>query len=348
MTRLAALALVVLTYAAPASAGHLDIVFIDVEGGQATLIVTPAGESLLVDAGYGGPRGSRDTDRIMAAIRRAGLARLDYLLVTHFHPDHVGGVPDLASRIPIGTFIDYGSPMGTPYGTDRMTTRSFLAYEPVRSQGRHIRPEPGDRLPLEGLDIDIVSVGGALISTPLPGGGAPIGGCASLEHHPEDGTENFRSIGFRLQFGAFSFVDLGDLSGNTLPGLVCPFNLIGQASVYLVAHHGDYDSNAPAMYEALRPRVAIMNNGPTKGGDPEALKTAHAQPDLDLWQLHASRHAGARNSPEEFIANLDDGATAHWIHLRASEDGSFDVTNSRNGASRRYPPAARPHQIRTW
>lgn len=337
MMRLAVLAVLLLLPATPAWAKDLEIYFIDVEGGQATLIVTPTGQSLLIDAGYG--RGSRDPDRIMTAAREAGLERIDFLLVTHFHPDHVGGVPELATRIPIGTFVDYGGPLGTPYGADRMTLRSFEAYAPVRALGLHLQPQPGDRLALAGVQATIVSSGGSLLSTPLHGAGRANDACETLENHPDDGTENFRSIGLVLRYGAFTFVDLGDLSGNTLPKLVCPRNLIGEASAYLIAHHGDYDSNAQAVYTALNPRVAIMNNGVTKGGDPGTFKTAHAQRGMDLWQLHASQRPAARNAADEFIANLDSEECAgHWIKMTASENGSFRVTNGRTGASRTYPP----------
>ncbi len=336
MKRVKVMVLLIVLVAAPASARSLEIFFIDVEGGSATLIVTPAGQSLLIDTGYG--RTSRDPDRILAAAKEAGIERIDYLLITHFHGDHVGGVPELASRIPIGTFIDYGSPLGTMYGADRMTVRGFSAYEPIRSQGIHLQPAPGDRLPLIGVAADVVSSGGELLSMPLHGAGQANDACTTLEDHPEDGTENFRSVGIVLRHGAFSFVALGDLSGNTLPKLVCPRNLLGEASVYLIAHHGDYDSNAPAVYAALKPRVAIMNNGATKGGDPATFRVAQARQDMDLWQLHASLRDGARNVPSDFIANVDDdGATAHWIRLTANEDGSFTVVNSRNGFNKIYP-----------
>jgi competence protein ComEC len=316
----------------PASAKTLEIFFIDVEGGEATLIVTPSGESLLIDAGYAG-RGGRDPARILAAAREAGIDRIDYLLITHFHPDHVGGVPELASLIPIRTFIDYGEPLGT----DRMAIGGFRNYEPVRSQHPHLQPKPGDRLPLEGLDVEIVSAAGEILSAPLPGAGHKNDACSTLEEQLEDGTENFRSIGLRLQFGRFGFVDLGDLSGNTLGTLVCPRNLLGGTSVYLVPHHGNYDSNVPAVLAALRPRVAIMNNGVTKGGAPVAIAAVRQQSGLeDLWQLHASKNPNADNSPDAFVANVDDGQTGYWIRLTASDDGSFTVTNGRNGFSKEY------------
>jgi beta-lactamase superfamily II metal-dependent hydrolase len=319
------------------AARSLDIYFIDVEGGQATLIVTPAGESLLIDAGYA--RDSRDPDRILAAVRDAGLERLDFLLVTHFHSDHVGGVPELAARIPIGTFIDYGDPLGTIYGADRMTVRNFELYEAVRNGRLHLKPQPGERLPLAGVDATVVSSGGTLLSTPLPGGGQPNAACESLEQHPEDGTENFRSLGIVLRYGAFRFLDVGDLSGDTLPKLFCPENLIGEVSVYLIAHHGNYDSDAAVVYAALNPRVAVLNNGRTKGGDPSTFKTVRSRLSVDLWQLHASARPQVQNSEDDFIANLDDPdqeCEGHWIKLTASEDGSFRVTNGRTGQSRTY------------
>lgn len=335
MMRIAVLFVLLLMPAVSASAQGLQIFFIDVEGGQATLIVTPAGQSVLIDAGYG--RTSRDPDRIMAALREARLERIDYLVVTHFHGDHVGGIPELAARIPIETFVDYGGPLGTPYGSDRMTVRSFAAYEPVRRLGKHTTARPGGRLPLTGVEATVVSSGGELLTSPLTGAGQTNDGCATLEDHPEDGTENFRSLGVVFRYGAFSFVALGDLSGNTLPRLVCPLNLLGQATAYLIAHHGDYDSDARAVYAALQPRVAIMNNGATKGGDPATFKTVQSVPGLDLWQLHASRNPGARNSAEALIANLDDEECAgYWIKLVANEDGSFTMTNGRTGFTRTY------------
>ena len=331
-----ALILSILLAGTPVPAARtLDIYFIDVEGGQATLIVTPAGESLLVDAGYGGRVGTRDALRIADAARDAGVDRIDYLLITHFHPDHVGGVPELAQRLPIGTFIDYGAPLGT----DRRSTGGFRAYEPLRSLGRHIEARAGEQLPFKGLRADVISAGGTLLPAPLAGAGLRNPACVDLEDHPEDGTENYRSVGVLFRFGAFSFLNPGDLSGNTLTRLVCPANLVGTASVYLVAHHGDYDTNVPALYAAIRPRVAIMNNGAIKGGSPVHFRTLSRAGLDDLWQLHASRTEGVKNAPDDFIANLDDGTTSYWIKLTADENGSFRIVNSRTEFGRTYPAA---------
>lgn len=338
--RLAGLVLLLALAVQPASAKDLEIFFVDVEGGQATLIVTPDGTSLLIDAGYG--RGSRDPDRIMAAASAAGIRQIDYLMVTHFHGDHVGGIPELAARIPIGTFLDYGAPLGTIFGQDRMSVRGFATYSMTRNDAGHHVPRAGERLPIGDAEAVFVTSGGTLIPSPLPGGGQETEHCASLEDHPEDGTENFRSLGLVLRYGRFSFADVGDVSGNTLSKLVCPRNLVGEVSAYLIAHHGNYDANSAAMYAALKPRVAILNNGPDKGSDPETVKTVRSQPGTELWQLHESIGARALNAPAEFIANLDgvDDA-AHWLRLSAAADGSFTVTNGRTGVTRYYP-AERP------
>ena len=337
-----AAALVALALAVGASAAKtLDIYFIDVEGGQSTLIVTPAGQSLLVDTGWAGNSG-RDASRIMAAARDAGITRIDYLLTTHFHTDHDGGVTELASQIPIGTFIDHGSVTnpGTPDPASHL--RAFDAYAAVRTKGRHLEPKPGDRLPLTGVDAIVVSSAGATIVKPLAGAGRPNGACTPAAAAAEEPFENPRSTGFRLRYGRFRFIDLGDLSGVPLFSLFCPRNLLGSADVYLVPHHGGKDVTHPAYVTAVRPRVAMMNNGATKGGAADAfamLHRARADGSLeDVWQIDRSRNPGAENFPDDRIANLDD-TTGHWIKVSANEDGSFQVTNQRTGARKTYRPA---------
>jgi hypothetical protein len=198
----------------------------------------------------------------------------------------------------------------------------------------------GDQLPLKGLETIVVSAAGSVLSDALPGAGAPNDACATVERHPDDGTENYRSIGVMLRHGGFTFLDLGDISGDTLTSLVCPRDLLGEITAFLIPHHGNYDTNIPAVYAAVRPQVAIMNNGPVKGGDPSAFRTLGRMPALDLWQLHASRNRDAANTSDERVANVDDdGSDGYWIKLSAESDGSFTVMNQRTGFRQSY---ARP------
>jgi competence protein ComEC len=312
----------------------LDIYFIDVEGGQSTLIVTPAGQSLLVDAGYPG-RDGRDADRIMAAAREAHLARIDYLLVTHLHEDHNGGAAELSRRIPIGTFVDYGSPVETT----KEVVAAFAEYEDARRRGRHLVPKAGDRLPLDGVTVDVVSADGAVLPSPLEGAGQPNPACADFERPPDGRGENPRSIGIRLRFGAFRFLDVGDLVASKMTDLVCPANLLGEMDAYLVAHHANSDASLPVVFEAIRPRVAIANNGPWKGATPPTMAALHGlRSPADVWQLHRTINDGAENFPDAFIANVGfeaaDGAS--WIKLSARETGGFSVTNGRTGWTKGY------------
>src|SRR5262245_1104120 len=329
--RILGLALAVVWSAVAAgAAGTLDIYFIDVEGGQSTLIVTPAGESLLVDAGWSGV-GARDADRIAAAAKAAGIKRIDYLVVTHFHSDNAGGVPELAKQLPIHTFVDHD----TIVPTDTNSAPIFNAYKPVREAGSHIAPEPGDPLPLKGVNVRIVSTSGRIITAPAEGDGRANAACSPPPPAPGEATENPRSTGIHVQYGRFRFIDLGDLSGQPLFDLVCPKNLLGKADVYLVPHHGGADVVYPATF-VVSPRVAIMNNGERKGGAPQAFAEMRRVPGLeDVWQIHKSRASGAENFADDRIANLDE-TTAHWIKVSANENGTFTVTNGRTGATKSY------------
>ncbi len=309
----------------------LAIYFIDVEGGQATLVVAPNGQSLLVDAGYG-DLGGRDPKRIVDAAHDAGVTKIDYMLISHFHGDHVGGVPELAALLPIGTYVDYGQPSGA----DVNAMPPFRAYEAVRSRGKHLVPKPGDHVPLASVDVQVVSAAGELISKPFAGAGATNAACASFARRADDTSENARSLGFKLTFGKFSFLDLGDLSWNPLGRLVCPTDLLGPVDLFLVPHHSNDDAAVPAMLAALKPRAIVSNNGPTKGGTPAAFALVHGLPVTDVWQLHKSTNAGSVNSEDALLANVDDGQSSYWIKVTALEDGSFTVTNARTKATRSY------------
>lgn len=333
-----------------ASRATLDIYFIDVEGGQSTLVVAPSGQTLLIDTGFpgdgtftsvpGDPKQARDANRILEAARAAGVTRIDYLLITHFHADHDGAVPELAQLIPIRTFVDHGSP--GPQAEERVagTMAAFDRYAQVRAKGKHLMPKPGDRIPLAGVEAIVVSSAGATLQKPLEGAGGANLACSATPTPAQEPTENPRSTGVRLRFGRFTFLDVGDLSGEPLSALMCPARLIGPTDVYLVAHHGGVDSADPASFVGVGPRVAIVNNGATKGGAPEMLAALHQAAGLeDAWQLHRSTPPGPRFFRDDHTANLDE-STAHWIKVRASADGSFIVTNGRTGEAKSYGPRA--------
>jgi beta-lactamase superfamily II metal-dependent hydrolase len=312
----------------------LDIQFIDVEGGQATLIVSPSGQSLLVDAGWPGFEG-RDADRIAAAAKKAGVTQIDYFMATHYHTDHIGGVPQLAGKLPIRTFVDHGPSVESGERPDAL----FKAYADVRAKGKHLQVKPGDKIPIAGLDVQVVAAGGEHLAKAINGGGQPNALCADFKPKEADPSENARSVGMVLSFGSFRMLDLGDLTWNKEHDLVCPNNLVGTVDLYLTTHHGLDQSGPAALVHAVAPRVAIMNNGAKKGGMASAWKNIRDSPGLeDLWQLHYAVDAGAEaNVAESFIANRDE-TTAHGIRVSAGRDGRFTVTNTRNGMSKTYQP----------
>jgi competence protein ComEC len=332
------LGLAIASSAAPVSHNDksLHIYFVDVEGGQATLFVTPTGQSLLIDTGWPGNDG-RDADRIVAAARKAGISKIDYVLITHFHDDHVGGVPQLAVRIPVGTFIDHGDNRET---TDAVTVKDWQAYQAVLATGKYkrISAKPGDVLPIKGMQATIVSSDAALIEKPLPGAGQDNPFCKDAEQFPADTTENLRSLGTFINFGKLRILDLGDLTHDKEMQLVCPVNKIGKIDIYIVSHHGWAQSSSPAFVHGLAPRVAIMDNGAKKGGTPSVLDIIRKSPGLeDLWQLHFSEEGGAaHNVAAEFIANPDGPDAANDLELTAHPDGSFEVFNSRTQKSKSY------------
>jgi beta-lactamase superfamily II metal-dependent hydrolase len=308
----------------------LDIYFIDVEGGQATLVVAPSGESLLVDAGYPG-FGGRDLARVEAAIKQAGLSKIDYMVVTHYHTDHVGNVPALAARIPIRTFVDHGPTV------EEGTRALYDAYAEARKTGRHLQVKPGDRIPIAGVDVTVVSSAGEVLAKPLPRAGAANQLCADHQPQDADPSENAQSVGMAIGYGGFRMLDLGDLTWNREHALACPANRIGPIDLYLTTHHGNQTSGPAALVHALKPRVAIMNNGPHKGGQRPAWRIVRDSPGLeDFWQLHTAVDAGPDfNVAPQFIANLDE-TTAYPIKVAVQRNGSFTVTNTRNNLTKSY------------
>jgi beta-lactamase superfamily II metal-dependent hydrolase len=314
------------------AAKTLDVYFIDVEGGQATLAVSPSGESMLVDAGWPGYNG-RDAGRIAAAARAAGVKRIDYLVTTHYHTDHVGGVPEVAAKLPVRTFVDHGATVET----SKTAKELYEAYEKAAGGAKRISVKPGDTIPVKGIDVKVLTASGDNIQASLQGGGAQNPLCAGSEF-PEDPSENARSLGTLITFGKFRLLNLGDLTSREELDLVCPANRIGRIDVYLTTHHGLQTSNAQAIVHAVQPRVAIMNNGAKKGGSPEAWTIIRKSPGLeDLWQLHFAIAGGSEhNVPESMIANLVENCEGKYLKLSANQDGSFSVLNSRNKYQKSY------------
>jgi beta-lactamase superfamily II metal-dependent hydrolase len=311
----------------------LEIYWIDTEGGAATLILTPAGQSLLADAGN---PGDRDAQRILAVAKLAGLSKIDFLLTTHYHSDHVGGAPALAKLIPIGRYLDHGDSIETG---DPAGAKLFDAYAAVAA-GKRTTLGPGEKIPLQGIDATVVTSNGKVIAKT----GSPNPFCDGAKQHDPDKTENQRSLGFLLTYGKFKFLDLGDLTWDKEMELACPTNRIGTVTLFQATHHGfNADaSGAPAQVWALKPQVVIVNNGPRKGLHAAAWDALQKIPGLeDTWQVHKSLANDAQhNTAEEKIANLgtSDDCAGNWLKASVTSEGKLTVTNGRNGFTKTYTP----------
>jgi competence protein ComEC len=344
----------------------LDIYVVDVEGGNATLFVSPSGESMLIDSGNAGAAAVRDAERIMAAVKDAGLTQIDSLITTHWHGDHFGGMAELAARVPIRNFIDHGPNVQPGAAADEFLRKT---YPDLYAKAKHTVVKPGNKISVAGLDVLVVASAGETIKTALPGAGGANSYCASFKPG-ENNAEDPMSVATYVTFGQFRTIHLGDLTKNKEFELMCPNNRIGTVDVLLGLHHGVDSSNSEVLVHALRPRVAIMNNGTRKGGQVDVMKTLHSSPGLeDLWQMHFSQLSGQEYTvPGMFIANVLDeplaaipvapisaplpgpdappapvhNGRAYWIKVSARTDGSFTVTNARNGFSKTYGARVKP------
>jgi len=326
---------ILLLFAASAFAKPLEIYFIDVEGGQSTLVVSPSGQSLLIDAGYAG-FGGRDAERIKTAAKAAGVGHIDYLLVTHYHSDHVGGVPNLLEVLHVTNVLDYGPSVdaGSKYPEDYAAAVSKIE----AAKGTHKVVVPGDKIPVKGLDVTVVTAAGKHIDHALPGAGQPNEYCSGLEPRKEgagDETgENPQAVGVVVELGKFRFGDFSDITWNKELGLLCPDNKAGKLDLYLATHHGALSSRA---IWGLAPRVAIFNNGASKGAEPLGWRLVKQSPGLeDVWQLHFALAGGSdANAADTFIANADDDL-GEYLKVTAEPTGAFTVTNHRNKFTRTY------------
>ena len=327
-------------------AGTLDIYVLDVEGGNATLFVSPSRESVLVDTGNGGPAAVRDAERIMAAAKDAGLTQIDTLITSHWHTDHMGAMTELARRISIRHYMDHGGNVQPSAGIDEFLT---TAYPGLVAKATRTVAKAGNTVPIKGVDFRIVTAGRELIAKALPGGGAPNAHCAGFKPHtlnpvsgqPVGNTEDEQSVGSHVTFGAFRALYLADLPWNLEYELMCPANRLGSIDFMLVSRHGQHSSNSEALVHAVRPRVAAINNGIRKGGQPETMQVLYSAAGLeDIWQTHVAQLSGSEHAvPGIFVANLVENpehSPAYWIKVSARSDGTFTVTNSRNGFSKTY------------
>src|SRR5215475_8931309 len=339
----------------------LTIYVVDVEGGNATLFVAPSGQSLLIDTGNGGPAAERDGGRILAAAQDAGLTQIDHLITTHWHGDHFGAMEFVASKLPIKHFIDHGGTVEAPAPGNAFVREG---YPKLYAAATHTVAKPGDRISIAGLDWRIVAAAGQHITSPLPGAGKPNPTCADYKAGMPDPSENAQSVGSIVTFGKFRVAHLGDLTWNKEFELMCPNNPIGTVDLLVVSHHGLGVSNSPVLVHGLRPRVAIVNNGTRKGAVPATMKTLFSSPGIeDVWQIHFSQLSGQEYTvPGMLIANDTDAplaampiqpiaapapgpgtppppahnGPAYWIKISAQPDGTFTVTNARNGFAKTY------------
>lgn len=325
---------------AQAQTRNLDIYWVDVEGGAATLVVSPSGESLLYDAGW--EVGDRDAKRIATVAQQAGLKKIDFFVLSHFHADHAGGLQALAKLVPIGRCFDRGDFI------EPANQRWRDAYLSVCAAKRTIL-NAGDRIPLKGLQVDVIASNGRLIAKPMKGGG-PNPLCATAENKPPDVPENQLMVGALFTYGKFRFLDLADLDWEKEMELACPINRVGEVTIWQPDRHGALDrAGAPGFLYAIKPQVVVVNNGPRKGlggpsaGSPASL-TGHYEriaktPGIEgIWQGHLSLFDKVHNTAEDMIANLEETADCkgHWIRASVRPDGTFTITNSRNGFSKSY------------
>jgi len=324
----------------PESGKGLQIYFVDVEGGQSTLFVTPEGKSLLIDTGWPDNNG-RDADRIVAAAKLAGIKQIDFVLLTHYHMDHAGGITQLAAGIPIRAVIDHGENRELK---NDATEQLFEEYQKLVAKEKlnRIIAKPGDTLPVEGMEVRVISSDGELIDKPNSVGKNAV--CDALEKRPADESENGRSLGVLLTFGKLRILDLGDLTSDKEAQLVCPVNKLGPIDIFVVSHHGSTPSNSREFLNSIAPRVAIMDNGASKGGAPSSWEAVKKSPRLeDLWQLHFANEGGAEhNVADSFIANVSGPDSGHYLKLTAWPDGKFEVFNSRTKQTKHYEAKTAP------
>ncbi|GHH09819.1 hypothetical protein GCM10008023_06950 [Sphingomonas glacialis] len=328
----------------------LRVYAIDVEGGFATLYVTPQGHSMLIDtgwrAGLGGQLGDPDSvDRIVSVMREAHVQRINTLLVTHYHRDHVGGAVELMARVPVDRVVDHGPnrefpPAGQQPGPDS-TVVLYAEYMKATGQRPHIVLKPGEQLFIDDLQITAVNSDRATVAEPLPGAGTTGYGCDRATVNDKlGGEENPRSLGVLIQWGAARILSLGDMTWDMENSLACPLDLIGPVDVMFADNHGSDNAMSPVFVDTIRPRVVVFNNGPLKGAAPNSIRAVQSSPRLQgAWQLHQAEASGAANVASEHIVNVSTPKDAiHTLRLNLWRDRAISVFNGRTKATAWYLP----------
>lgn len=324
---------------APADRETLDIYFIDVEGGAATLIVTPRGESMLVDSGF---PGDRDAGRIAAVAReQAKLSQIDHYITTHWHTDHFGGIAQLARILPVKRYYGHGIPNPLPRDINPELVQAYRST--AAGDGQVLKPADEIKL-LQGgksvppLRVRILAANGVVTGEKTD---APQTRTCTSNHQAaqKDESDNANSVAFVLEFGSFRFFDGGDLTWNVEHKLVCPTNLPGKVDVFQVNHHGLDTSNNPVLIEALAPRVAIINNGAKKGGQARTYASLKSARGIEsIFQLHRNVQTGEQdNAPSTMVANDNESCQGNFIKLSVDSRGkSYTVTIPAKGTMKTY------------
>jgi competence protein ComEC len=338
---LSAFLAVLLSSVLPAASKTFDMFLIDVEGGKALLLISPSGESMLIDTGFPGSD-DRDAKRIAEAVKAANLKQVDHLVTSHYDADHVANVTATAARVSFKTFYDHGAAAVDDAGT----TRSVQAYVALTEKAKRVVVKPGDKIPFKGIDVQVVTAAGKDITSPVKGGGAPNPYCKDTQpmkwtRLDEDHSENANAVGLLFTYGKFRMLDLVDLTWNREKELMCPNNPIGSVDLFMVSHHGNDISNSPALVDALNWRVALMDNGARKIGAASVLKRLREAPGMQaLYLSHYSANGKEENPPEEFIANIvqdwRDPADGKWLKVSVDQEANITVTNGRTNVSRTY------------